>query len=164
MPVFERANILHRAATFWKRAKELAGDHGSWSARIGNPPFPEVTRTADLLRYTADMGRAWGTGHERGELPSGSRTKSPLSPGCHWERRGAGASPPLTTVNLSASKIGPALRRQVLHRPATRGNRALIWQKIIPGGGAAPTASLNTVTGRGSQLETLSSPRGHRLY
>lgn len=155
MPVFERANILHRAATLLEeRAKELAEILVMEIAKDRKSALSEVTRTADLLRYTADMGKSLEGQAMSGEnFPGGSPdkisfvTRVPLG-------TVLAISPFNYPVNLSASKIGPALigGNAVLLKPATQGAiSALHLAKIIQEAGL-PDGILNTVTGRGSQL------------
>ena len=122
MPVFERANILHRAATLLEeRAKELAEILVMEIAKDRKSALSEVMRTADLLRYTADMGKSLEGQAMSGEnFPGGSPdkisfvTRVPLG-------TVLAISPFNYPVNLSASKIGPALigGNAVLLKPAT---------------------------------------------
>lgn len=154
-PVFQRANLLDTAAALLEqRAEEIADMLVMEIAKDKKSALSEVHRTADLLRFTADSGKNIDGFSARGEnFPGGSRNK--LS---YIRRVPLGTvlaiSPFNYPVNLSASKIAPALMggNSVILKPPTQGAiSALMLAKVFHDAGI-PAGILNTVTGRGSEI------------
>lgn len=114
----------------------------------------EVVRTADFIKYTADEGK-----RVQGELLNGgSFSKSSANKLAMVDRTPLGVilaiSPFNYPVNLSASKIAPALiaGNSVLFKPATQG--AISGIKMVEALHAAgfPSGLVNLITGRGSEI------------
>ena len=114
----------------------------------------EVIRSADLLRYTADVGKSLqGEAIFGDSFPGGSRDKMSCV-----TRVPVGTvlaiSPFNYPVNLAISKIGPALMggNTVILKPATQGAvSALMMVQALQEAGL-PAGVLNTVTGLGSVI------------
>ncbi|MBC8569916.1 NADP-dependent glyceraldehyde-3-phosphate dehydrogenase [Zongyangia hominis] len=155
LPVYERANILHKAASLLEeRSEEIADILVMEIAKDKKSALSEVTRTADLLRYTADIGKGMEGQAVSGEnFPGGSPDKI-----SYVNRVPLGTvlaiSPFNYPINLSASKIGPALigGNAVLLKPATQGAISALHLARALNDAGVPAGILNTVTGKGSQL------------
>ncbi|WP_040197310.1 NADP-dependent glyceraldehyde-3-phosphate dehydrogenase [Candidatus Soleaferrea massiliensis] len=155
MPIFERANIFYRTADILEEqaehiakilVMEIAKDHKS--------ALSEVTRTADLLRYTADVGKSMEGEAISGEnFPGGTRSKM-----SYVTRVPLGTvlaiSPFNYPVNLSVSKIAPALigGNAVILKPPTQGALSALHLAQAFNNAGLPKGILNTVTGRGSEI------------
>ncbi len=60
MPVYKRANIFHKAADLLlENIDEIANILVLEIAKDIKSARAEVERTADFLRYTADVGKIW---------------------------------------------------------------------------------------------------------
>ena len=137
-----------------ERAQEIADILMMEIAKDQKSALSEVQRTADFLRFTADVGKNTEGLAVRGEnFPGGSRNK--LS---YVKRVPLGTvlaiSPFNYPINLSASKIAPALMggNTVILKPATQGAvSALHLAKAFADAGL-PAGVLNTVTGKGSEI------------
>lgn len=155
MPVYKRADLLYRAADLLEQqAEELAAVLTMEIAKDKKSSLSEVIRSADLLRYTADVSK-----NSRGEavfgdnFPGGSRNKMSFVARVPMGTVLA-VSPFNYPVNLSVSKIAPALMggNTVLLKPATQGAAsALMLAKILDKAGL-PKGVLNTITGKGSVI------------
>lgn len=155
VPIYERANLLDRAATLLEeRAEEIADILVMEIAKDQKSALSEVHRTADLLRFTADVGKNMEGLAVGGEnFPGGSRNK--LS---YIKRVPLGTvlaiSPFNYPVNLSASKIAPALMggNSIILKPPTQGAiSALQLVKVFHDAGV-PAGVLGSVTGKGSEI------------
>lgn len=155
IPIYEKANILYKAAALLEeRADEISDVLVMEIAKDKKSAVSEIKRTSDFLRFTADTGKSMEGLAIGGEnFPGGSRNKIsfvrkvPLG-------TVLAISPFNYPVNLSASKIGPALMggNSVILKPATQGAvSALHLVKAINDAGL-PKGILNTVTGRGSEI------------
>jgi glyceraldehyde-3-phosphate dehydrogenase (NADP+) len=155
MPVYERANILYRAAAILEEhVKEIAAVLVMEIAKDEKSAISEVTRTADFLRYTADVGKSMEGEAISGEnFPGGSRSKM-----SYVTRVPLGTilaiSPFNYPVNLSVSKIAPALMggNAVVLKPATQGAISALHLAQALNEAGIPKGVLNTVTGRGSAI------------
>lgn len=154
-PVFKRAEILYRAADLLEQqAEEIAGMLVMEIAKDKKSALSEVKRSADLLRYTADVGK-----NSRGEaifgdnFPGGSRNKMSFVSRVPMGTVLA-VSPFNYPVNLSVSKIAPALMggNTVLLKPATQGAVSALMTAYLLDKAGLPKGVLNTVTGRGSEI------------
>lgn len=155
VPIYEKAELLYKAAALLEeRAQEIADILMMEIAKDQKSALSEVQRTADFLRFTADVGKNTEGLAVRGEnFPGGSRNK--LS---YVKRVPLGTvlaiSPFNYPINLSASKIAPALMggNTVILKPATQGAvSALHLAKAFADAGL-PAGVLNTVTGKGSEI------------
>lgn len=154
-PIYERAEILYRAAALLEqRVGNIAESLVMEVAKDRKSALSEVQRTADFLRFTADVGKNTEGLAVRGEnFPGGSRNK--LS---YVKRVPLGTvlaiSPFNYPVNLSASKIAPALMggNSVILKPATQGAISALHLAAAFQDAGLPDGILNTVTGRGSEI------------
>lgn len=153
--VSERADILHKAASLLEEsvdevakilAKEIAKDIGSAKS--------EIVRTVDFMRFTADEGK-----RIQGETLQGDGfhgfSKDKLA---FVTREPVGVvlaiSPFNYPVNLSASKIAPALMagNSVVFKPPTQGSISALHLARVFQEAGLPDGVLNTVTGKGSDI------------
>lgn len=154
-PVNERSKILHKAADLLEEnAKELAKILSREISKDLDSSLSEVVRTADFIRFTADEGM-----HLEGEtigsdsFPGFKKNKVSLV-----TRVPLGVvlaiSPFNYPVNLSASKIAPALvgGNSVILKPPTNGAISALHLVEIFNAAGLPAGVLNTVTGRGSEI------------
>ena len=153
MPIYERAEIFYAAADLFEKhldemAEVLVQEVAKASARS------EIERTADFLRYTADVGKSMaGEAISGDNFPGGTRNKI-----SYVTRVPLGTvlaiSPFNYPVNLAMSKIAPALigGNTVILKPATQGAISSLHLVEILNRAGLPTGVLNTVTGRGSEI------------
>lgn len=155
IPIYEKARILYKAAELLEeRAEEISDILMMEIAKDKKSSVSEVKRTADFLRFTADAGKSLEGIAVSGEnFPGGSRNKI-----SYVKRVPLGTvlaiSPFNYPINLSASKIGPALigGNTVILKPATQGAvSALHLVKALQDAGL-PAGVLQTVTGKGSEI------------
>ncbi len=154
-PVYERANILYRAASLLEeRAEEIAGVLVMEIAKDRKSSLSEVRRTADFLRFTADAGKnIEGLAVSGENFPGGSRNKI-----SYVRRIPLGTvlaiSPFNYPVNLSASKIAPALigGNAVILKPATQGAISALHLAEAFHDAGIPKGILGTLTGKGSEI------------
>lgn len=154
-PVYERANIFHKAATILEqRTEEIAELLIREIAKDRKSAVAEVQRTADFLRYTADVGKSLEGQALSGEnFPGGSRRKM-----SYVTRVPLGTvlaiSPFNYPVNLSMSKIAPALigGNAVVLKPPTQGAISALHIAEAFQQAGLPAGALNTVTGRGREI------------
>lgn len=154
-PIFERADLFHRAASILEKcAEELSEILVVEIAKDKKSALAEVQRTADFLRYTADIGKGMEGQAISGEnFPGGSRNKM-----SYVNRVPLGTvlaiSPFNYPVNLSMSKIAPALigGNAVILKPPTQGAISALHLAEIFRQAGLPAGVLNTVTGRGSEI------------
>lgn len=154
-PVNERAKILHKAADLLEEnADELSKILSAEISKDLDSSLSEVIRTADFIRFTADEGM-----HLEGEtigsdnFPGFKKNKVSLV-----TRVPLGVvlaiSPFNYPVNLSASKIAPALigGNSVVLKPPTNGAISALHLAEIFNAAGLPAGVLNTVTGKGSEI------------
>lgn len=154
-PIHERAEIFYRAADLLvERAEEIADILTMEVAKERKSALSEIVRSADLLRYTADMGKSMEGQAISGEnFPGGSRRKMSFV-----RRVPLGTvlaiSPFNYPVNLSVSKIAPALigGNTVVLKPATQGAVSALHLADVLQSAGLPGGVLNTITGRGSEI------------
>ena len=143
-PVYRKAQLMYRAADLLEQmAEEISECLVMEIAKDKKSAVSEVKRSADLLRYTADVGKSLhGEAIFGDSFPGGSRDKMSCV-----------TRVPVGTV-LAISKIGPALMggNTVLLKPATQGAvSALMMVKAMQDAGL-PAGVLNTATGLGSVI------------
>lgn len=154
-PVNERAKILHKAADLLEQnANEIAEIMSKEISKDKDSSLSEVVRTADFIRFTADEGM-----HLEGEtigsdnFPGFKKNKVSLV-----TRVPLGVvlaiSPFNYPVNLSASKIAPALiaGNSVVLKPPTNGAISALHLAEIFNAAGLPAGVLNTITGKGSEI------------
>lgn len=154
-PVSERADIIHKsAAILEENSEEIANILTKEIAKDIKSARSEVIRTVDFIRFTADEGK-----RIQGETLQGDGfhgfSKDKLA---FVTREPVGVvlaiSPFNYPVNLSASKIAPALMagNSVVFKPPTQGSiSALYLAKVFQAAGL-PNGVLNTITGKGSEI------------
>lgn len=155
MPVYQRAEIFYRAARLLEEHSEQIADVLVMEiAKDRKSAVSEVVRTADFLRYTADVGKSLQGEAISGEnFPGGSKNKI-----SYVSRVPLGTilaiSPFNYPVNLSVSKIAPALigGNAVLLKPPTQGAISALHLARVFQQAGLPDGILNTVTGRGSEI------------
>ncbi len=155
MPIYERANIFYKAAQLLEQnAQEIAQVLVMEIAKDEKSALSEVLRTADFLRYTADVGKSMEGEAISGEnFPGGSKNKM-----SYVTRVPLGTilaiSPFNYPVNLSVSKIAPALigGNAVVLKPPTQGAISALHLAQVFNEAGLPKGILNTVTGRGSEI------------
>lgn len=155
MPIYEKAEIMYKAADLLIEREDSISDVLVMEiAKDKKSSLSEVRRTADFLRFAADAAKGIEGLAVSGEnFPGGSRNKI-----SYIRRVPLGTvlaiSPFNYPINLSASKIGPALMggNTVVLKPATQGAiSALHMVKALQDAGL-PAGVLNTVTGKGSEI------------
>ena len=154
-PVYRKAQLMYRAADLLEQmAEEISECLVMEIAKDKKSAVSEVKRSADLLRYTADVGKSLhGEAIFGDSFPGGSRDKMSCV-----TRVPVGTvlaiSPFNYPVNLAISKSGPALMggNTVLLKPATQGAvSARMMVKAMQDAGL-PAGVLNTATGLGSVI------------
>ncbi len=154
-PVYRKAQLMYKAADLLEqRVEEISDCLVMEIAKDKKSAVSEVIRSADLLRYTADVGKSLqGEAIFGDSFPGGSRDKMSCV-----TRVPVGTvlaiSPFNYPVNLAISKIGPALMggNTVILKPATQGAvSALMMVQALQEAGL-PAGVLNTVTGLGSVI------------
>lgn len=154
-PIHERAAVLYRAAELMEQnEKEIANVLTMEIAKDEKSAVSEVRRTADFLRYTADVGKSLAGEAISGEnFPGGSKNKI-----SYVTRVPLGTvlaiSPFNYPINLSVSKVAPALigGNAVILKPATQGAVSALYLAQVFQEAGLPAGILNTVTGRGSDI------------
>ncbi len=154
-PVYQKAQYMYRAADLLEqRAEEIAECLVMEIAKDRKSAVSEVKRSADLLRYTADVGKSLhGETISGDSFPGGSRGKMSFV-----TRVPVGTvlaiSPFNYPVNLAISKIGPALMggNTVILKPATQGAVSALKMVEAMQDAGLPAGVLNTVTGLGSVI------------
>ena len=147
--------MLYRAADLLEdQVEEIAQIMMLEVAKDKNSAESEVRRTADYIRFTADAAKSMeGESIPAESFPGFNRSKISVV-----TREPLGVvlaiSPFNYPVNLSASKIAPALvaGNSVVLKPATQGSiSALYLAKVFQQAGL-PAGVLNTITGRGNEI------------
>ena len=154
-PIHEKAQILYRAAALLEeRAGEISDILVMEIAKDKKSSLSEVKRTADFLRFTADVGKSMEGLAVSGEnFPGGSRSKI-----SYVRKVPLGTvlaiSPFNYPINLSASKIAPALMggNTVILKPATQGAISALHLVRALDDAGLPKGVLSTVTGKGSEI------------
>ncbi len=154
-PIHERAAVFYKAAELLEQnEKEIANVLTMEIAKDEKSAISEVRRTADLLRYTADVGKSLAGEAIGGDnFPGGSRNKI-----SYVSRVPLGTvlaiSPFNYPINLSVSKVAPALigGNAVVLKPATQGAVSALYLAQVFQEAGLPNGILNTVTGRGSDI------------
>ncbi|MFH0864410.1 MAG: aldehyde dehydrogenase family protein [Candidatus Gottesmanbacteria bacterium] len=154
-PLEKRARILHLAADWLKEHKEYLSN--LLILEIGKniaEAEDEIIRTADLIDYFAEAGRSLQgetldsdsfPGYEKGKQAVISRVPVGVV---------LSISPFNYPVNLSASKIAPALitGNAVVLKPATYGSLSALHLVEVFRKAGLPPGILNTVTGTGAEI------------
>jgi len=154
-PIYEKSLILYKAAALLEeRAEEISEILVMEIAKDRKSALSEVKRTADFLRFTADVGKSMEGLAVSGEnFPGGSRSKI-----SYVKKVPLGTvlaiSPFNYPINLSASKIAPALMggNTVILKPATQGAISALHLVRALDDAGLPKGVLSTVTGKGSEI------------
>jgi len=154
-PIHQRAEYFYRAADILlAHTQEIAAVLMKEILKDKASAISEVERSADFLRYTADIGKSLeGTAVSGENFPGGSRGK--LSYVTHVPLGTVLAIAPFNyPVNLSMSKIAPALigGNTVVLKPPSQGAISALYLAAVFAEAGLPAGVLNTVTGRGSEI------------
>jgi glyceraldehyde-3-phosphate dehydrogenase (NADP+) len=154
-PINKRAEILYKvAALLDENADEIAKIMQKEIAKDSNSAISEVKRTVDFINFTASEGN-----HVEGETIGADSF-----PGFKKSKISFVTRIPLGTVlaispfnypvNLSASKIAPALiaGNSVILKPPTQGAISSLYLAEIFNKAGLPAGLLNVITGRGSEI------------
>ncbi|MFA7255071.1 MAG: NADP-dependent glyceraldehyde-3-phosphate dehydrogenase [Candidatus Omnitrophota bacterium] len=155
VPVSERAAMLHKAADILLREKEtIASVLVREIAKNRKSSLSEVTRTADLIHFTAEEGkRVTGESISSGAFPGFSETKLSI-----MNRVPLGVvlaiAPFNYPINLAASKIAPALvaGNAVVFKPPTQGAISALHLARVFCEAGLPAGVLNVITGQGRAI------------
>ena len=155
VPINERAEVLYKAAKLINKHKEeLAELMIREVAKDRKGAYSEIERTCDYIRFTADTAKGMdGESMSSDKFPGFNNSKISVV-----TREPLGVvlaiSPFNYPVNLSASKIAPALvgGNSVVLKPATQGALSALYLADIFKEAGVPAGVLNTVTGRGSDI------------
>jgi len=155
VPVSERAVLLHKAADILLREKGMIADVLMREiAKNKKSSLSEVTRTADLIHFTA----------EEGKRVTGESLSSGAFPGFHETKLSIVNRVPLGVVlaiapfnypiNLAASKIAPALvaGNAVVFKPPTQGAISALYLARVFCEAGLPAGVLNVITGQGRAI------------
>jgi glyceraldehyde-3-phosphate dehydrogenase (NADP+) len=153
--VNERADILYKAADIIiENIDELSSLMMMEIAKDRKSCRSEVTRTADLIKFTADTAKNLSGESIPGDsFPGFKNNKVSIV-----KREALGVvlaiSPFNYPVNLAASKIAPALMagNSIVLKPATQGSLCGLYLAKIFEEAGVPAGVLNTVTGKGSEI------------
>lgn len=153
IPRKEKAKLLYKTADLLEQRVDEIAEIMMWEiAKSLKDAKNEIIRTADLLRYTADIGV-----ESTGEIISGGSFDSTAeNKHAFITRKAMGVvlaiAPFNYPVNLAASKIGPALMggNAVVVKPASQGaiSTLSLIKAFIDAG--IPAGVVNSVTGKGS--------------
>ena len=154
-PVYQRAEYLYRTADLMEESlEELSHCLVMEIAKDKKSAVSEIKRSADLLRYTADVGKSLqGEAIFGDSFPGGSKDKMSCV-----TRVPVGTvlaiSPFNYPINLAVSKIGPALMggNTVILKPATQGAVSALKMSDLFLKAGLPAGVYNTVTGLGSVI------------
>lgn len=155
VPLNERCKVLYKAADLLEENTEELADLMVYEiGKDKKSSVSEVIRTADFLRFTADIGKNLEGESIKGDnFPGYKKNKISMV-----TREPLGVvlaiSPFNYPVNLSASKIGPAVvgGNSVVFKPATQGALCGLYLAKIFETAGLPAGVLNTVTGKGSEI------------
>lgn len=155
VPVSKRAEVLYKAADIL--VEKLDDIAQIMMVEIGKDKKScesEILRSADYIKFTADTAKNLSGESIPGDSFPGFKknkislvTREPLG-------LVLAISPFNYPVNLSASKIAPALiaGNSVLLKPATQGSLCGLYLAKVFEEAGVPAGVLNTVTGRGSEI------------
>ena len=155
VPVYERADLLYKTADLLEeKVEELATQLVFEVAKDKKSAVSEVERTADLIRFTADIAKSMhGETIQSDRFPGFNSNKISMV-----TREPVGVvlaiSPFNYPINLAASKIAPAVvgGNTVVFKPATQGclsGRILV--DVFHEAGF-PEDVITLVTGKGSEI------------
>lgn len=155
MPINKRATILLKAADLLdEKAEEIANIMVLEIAKDKKSAISEVNRTADYIRFSADTAKNMAGETLPGEsFPGTGKGKISIV-----NRVALGVvlaiSPFNYPVNLSASKIAPALMagNSIVLKPATQGSISALHLVRVFQEAGVPAGVINTITGRGSEI------------
>lgn len=155
MPIYERAEVLYKAAKLLKKREEFISDILVMEiAKDKKSALAEIQRSCDFLNFTADIGKSMEGQAISGEnFPGGSKNKI-----SYVSRVPLGTvlaiSPFNYPINLSVSKIAPALigGNAVLLKPPTQGAISALHLAEVFNKAGLPKGIFNTVTGKGSDI------------
>lgn len=155
IPVNQRAQILYRVAELLEdKVDDIAKMMIKEIAKDKKSAISEVQRTADYIRFTADAAKSMeGETIPADSFPGFNRSKISVV-----TREPLGVvlaiSPFNYPVNLSASKIAPALvaGNSVVLKPATQGSISALYLARVFQEAGLPAGIFNTITGRGSEI------------
>ena len=155
VPVSERAAVLHKVADILLRERDVIADVLVREiAKNKKSSLSEVTRTADLIHFTA----------EEGKRVTGESLSSGAFPGFHETKLSIVNRVPLGVVlaiapfnypiNLAASKIAPALvaGNSVVFKPPTQGSVSALYLGRVFCEAGLPAGVLNVITGQGRAI------------
>lgn len=154
-PINERSRILNKAADIIEEnVEELSDILVIEIAKDRKSAVSEVKRTADFIRFTADVSKQLEGETIPGDSFPGMKnnkisvvTRVPLGVVL-------AISPFNYPINLSASKIAPALAagNSVILKPPTQGSISTLYLAQVFNEAGIPSGVLNTITGRGSEI------------
>jgi glyceraldehyde-3-phosphate dehydrogenase (NADP+) len=155
VPTNERAEILHKAAEILLREKDTIAEVLVCEiAKNRKSSLSEVTRTADLIHFTAEEGkRVTGESLSSGAFPGFHETKLSIV-----NRVPVGVvlaiAPFNYPINLAASKIAPALvaGNTVVFKPPTQGAISALYLARVFCEAGLPAGVLNVITGQGRAI------------
>lgn len=155
VPLYERADMLYRCAQLLlDKEEELANLLVREVAKDLKSAKSEVTRTADFIRFTADIAKSMhGETIQSDRFPGFENNKISLV-----TRDPIGVvlaiSPFNYPVNLAASKLAPALvaGNTVIFKPATQGSLCGQYLAEVFYEAGFSRDVLTVVTGRGSEI------------
>lgn len=155
VPIYEKAEILYKAADILQeRIEDLCDILIREIAKDKKSAESEVNRTADYIRFTADIAKSI----------SGESIVSDSFPGFEKNKISVVTREPMGVVlaispfnypiNLAASKIAPALMagNTVVLKPATQGSLCGLYLAKVFEQAGIPAGVLNTITGKGSEI------------
>ena len=155
VPINERAKVLYRAADILQdHIEELTEILIREIAKEKKSAESEINRTADYIRYTADISKSiYGESISSDSFPGFNNNKISVV-----TREPVGVvlaiSPFNYPINLAASKIAPALvaGNSVVFKPATQGSLCGLYLAKVFQEAGVPSGVINTVTGKGSEI------------
>lgn len=155
VPLYKRADLLYQTADLLEqKIHELAELLVREVAKDRKSAQSEVTRTADFIRFTADIAKSMhGETIQSDRFPGFENNKISLV-----TRVPIGVvlaiSPFNYPVNLAASKIAPALvaGNTVVFKPATQGALSGMFLANIFYEAGFPKEVITVVTGKGSEI------------
>ena len=155
VPVNEKAKILYKASDILEeRMEDLKDILIREISKDDKSAEGEITRTADYIRFTADIAKGIvGESMQSDNFPGFKKDKISLI-----TREPVGVilaiSPFNYPINLSASKIAPALiaGNSVVLKPATQGSLCGLYLAKVFQEAGVPDGVLNTITGKGSDI------------
>ena len=155
VPINERAKVLYRAADILQdHIEELTDILIREIAKDKKSAESEINRTADYIRYTADISKSiYGESISSDSFPGFNNNKISVV-----TREPVGVvlaiSPFNYPINLAASKIAPALvaGNSVVFKPATQGSLCGLYLAKVFQEAGVPSGVINTVTGKGNEI------------